>query len=110
TLDFETPHIRTAKRYDFCDVLVVGAGPSGLAAALSAAEAGARVVLVDENQRGGGSGLYQLGASAERRLATRRLLDRVRTHPRIRLMEGTCAAAYYADQWVPLVDAEKLTK
>ena len=69
TLDFETPHIRTAKRYDFCDVLVVGAGPSGLAAALSAAEAGARVVLVDENQRGGGSGLYQLGASAARRLA-----------------------------------------
>ena len=110
TLDFETPHIRTAKRYDFCDVLVVGAGPSGLAAALSAAEAGARVVLVDENQRGGGSGLYQLGASAERRLTTRRLLDRVRTHPRIRLMEGTYAAAYYADQWVPLVDAEKLTK
>jgi sarcosine oxidase subunit alpha len=110
TLDFETPHIRTAKRYDFCDVLVVGAGPSGLAAALSAAEAGARVVLVDENQRGGWQ--RPVPARRQRRAAAhhRRLLDRVRTHPRIRLMEGTYAAAYNADQWVPLVDAEKLTK
>ena len=29
-LDLATPHIRTAKRYDFCDVLIIGAGPSGL--------------------------------------------------------------------------------
>jgi len=110
TLDFSTPHIRTAKRYDFCDVLVVGAGPSGLAAALAAAEAGAKVALVDENRRAGGSGLYQLGGSAERRLATRRLLDRAGAHPNVRLFEGTYAAAYYADQWVPLVDGDKLTK
>ncbi|MCP2936162.1 FAD-dependent oxidoreductase, partial [Salmonella enterica subsp. enterica serovar Typhimurium] len=48
-VDFSTPHIRTAKRYDFCDVLVIGAGPSGLSAALSAADAGARVVICDEN-------------------------------------------------------------
>ena len=30
----------TAKRYDFCDVLVIGAGPTGLAAAIAAAKAG----------------------------------------------------------------------
>ena len=47
---------RTPKRYAFCDVLVIGAGPSGLAAALSAADAGARVLLVDENARAGGCG------------------------------------------------------
>lgn len=110
TIDFDTPHVRTAKRYDFCDVLVIGAGPSGIAAALAAAESGARVALVDENRRAGGSGLFQLGASAERRLATRRLLDRAATHPNIRLIENTYAAAYYADQWVPLVDGDKLTK
>lgn len=110
TLDFDTPHVRTAKRYDFCDVLVIGAGPSGLAAALAAADAGARVALVDENRHAGGSGLFQLGGSAERRLATRRLLDRVRAHPKVRLFEGTYAAAYYADQWVPLIDAERMTK
>lgn len=29
-VDFSTPRLRTPKRYGFCDVLVVGAGPSGL--------------------------------------------------------------------------------
>jgi sarcosine oxidase subunit alpha len=39
----------------FCDVLVVGAGPAGLAAALAAVRAGARVVLVEQDVRLGGS-------------------------------------------------------
>lgn len=38
----------------FCDVLVVGAGPCGLMAALSAARAGARVILADEDFLMGG--------------------------------------------------------
>ena len=40
--------------YAHCDVLVVGAGPAGLAAALAAARAGARVMLVDEQVEAGG--------------------------------------------------------
>ncbi|MDX1711620.1 MAG: sarcosine oxidase subunit alpha family protein, partial [Rhodovibrionaceae bacterium] len=46
-------------RYDqtnaHCDVLVVGAGPAGLAAALAAARSGARVILADEQPEAGGS-------------------------------------------------------
>ncbi|MDM3871383.1 sarcosine oxidase subunit alpha [Porticoccus sp. W117] len=38
-----------------CDVLVVGAGPAGLAAASAAARAGARVIIADEQQEFGGS-------------------------------------------------------
>ncbi len=38
----------------FCDVLVIGAGPTGLSAALAAARSGARVILADEDFRLGG--------------------------------------------------------
>ncbi|EKV27033.1 Sarcosine oxidase alpha subunit [Caenispirillum salinarum AK4] len=37
-----------------CDVLVVGGGPAGIAAAREAAKSGARVVLADEQERFGG--------------------------------------------------------
>lgn len=43
------------KRHAHCDVLVVGAGPAGLAAARAAANGGARVVLIDERASVGGS-------------------------------------------------------
>ena len=38
----------------FCDVLVVGSGATGLMAALTAAEAGARVIVADEQSQFGG--------------------------------------------------------
>ncbi len=38
-----------------CDVLIVGAGPAGLAAALSLANSGARVLLVEQDHEAGGS-------------------------------------------------------
>ena len=46
---------RYSQRAAFCDVLVVGAGRSGLTAALEAAEAGKRVMLVEQDAVLGGS-------------------------------------------------------
>ena len=43
-----------AKRHAHCDLLVAGAGPAGLAAALVAGAAGARVIIADENTSLGG--------------------------------------------------------
>jgi sarcosine oxidase subunit alpha len=40
---------RFSHRAAFCDVLVVGAGPAGLSAALEAAEAGKQVILVEQD-------------------------------------------------------------
>ncbi|MGF6598074.1 sarcosine oxidase subunit alpha [Paraburkholderia sp. GAS448] len=55
----KAPEVRDADRYDkcfaHCDVLVVGAGPTGLAAAHAAAASGARVILVDDQRELGGS-------------------------------------------------------
>lgn len=45
----ETDPDRFSQRAAFCDVLVVGAGPAGLSAALEAAEAGKRVILVEQD-------------------------------------------------------------
>ncbi len=42
------------KKYVHTDVLVVGAGPAGLAAAAAAADSGARVLLVDDQPEPGG--------------------------------------------------------
>jgi heterotetrameric sarcosine oxidase alpha subunit len=42
------------KAWATCDLLVIGAGPSGLMAALTAARAGADVILADEDFRMGG--------------------------------------------------------
>jgi len=52
------------KMHAHCDVLVVGAGPAGLSAALAAGRSGARVMLLDEQSEPGGS-----------LLGTRELLD-----------------------------------
>ncbi|MGY2487953.1 sarcosine oxidase subunit alpha family protein [Cupriavidus sp. CP313] len=55
----KAPDMRDADRYDkcyaHCDVLVVGGGPTGLAAAHAAAVSGARVILVDDQCELGGS-------------------------------------------------------
>ncbi len=88
----------TPKRYGFCDVLVIGGGPSGLSAALAAAQAGAQVALVDESLRLGGNG------------ASPALVRAVHESASITLFPATVAAGYYADHWVALAQQARLTK
>jgi sarcosine oxidase subunit alpha len=109
-LDPSTPRLRTPKRYDYCDVLVIGAGPSGLAAAIAAGATGARVVVVDENARAGGSLGYQRGAGDVALTTFRSLEARLATLPNVSVRTATQAAGYYADHWIPLVEGGHITK
>lgn len=98
-----------ASRYLHCDVLVVGGGPTGLAAAHSAAVAGAKVVLVDENAEMGGAILsdpdVQIdGAGSWTWLASR--LAELRALG-VRVMTRTTAIGYYHQNMIGMV--EKLT-
>jgi sarcosine oxidase subunit alpha len=47
------------KSYAHCDLLVIGSGPTGLMAALTAGRAGTRVILADEGSTLGGSLLFE---------------------------------------------------
>ena len=46
---------RYEHKYEYCDILIAGSGPSGLSSALSAAKNGARVILAEDKARFGGS-------------------------------------------------------
>ena len=46
---------RYEHKYEYCDLLITGSGPSGLASAYAAAQNGARVILAEDKPRFGGS-------------------------------------------------------
>lgn len=100
----------TPKAYDFCDVAVIGAGPAGLAAAISAGETGASVLVIDENARPGGSLGYQHRSDSSAPSRLDELLARVKSMPNVRLKVATEVSGYYADHWLALTDATRLTK
>jgi sarcosine oxidase, subunit alpha len=104
-INAKNPIRHTPKDYAFCDVLVIGAGPAGLSAAVAAAEAGAKVMVVDENPHPGGSLNYQHGgAHLDALLEKMAALDNIEYRP------NTMATSHDADNWIALVDAERLTK
>lgn len=96
---------RYAARFAHVDVLVVGAGPAGLAAALAAARSGASVMLVDEQAELGGSLLSEPGVQVEGRPAWTWLataLAELGQFPNVRLLPRTTAIGYYHQNLVGL--------
>lgn len=98
-----------ASRNLHCDVLIVGGGPAGLAAARAAAVEGLRVVLVDENAEAGGTLLSEPHLQIEGRPAWDWLADELAALKAlgVRIMTRTTAIGYYHQNLVGLV--EKLT-
>jgi sarcosine oxidase, subunit alpha len=101
---------RYAQRYAHCDVLVVGAGPAGLAAALAAADSGARVILCDETAEFGGSLLADPAARIDGQDAlawVRQSVASLGNNKRVTLLERTTAFGYFPHNLIGL--SERLT-
>ena len=100
---------RYAHRYGHCDVLVVGGGPTGLAAARAAAEEGARVIVCDEQAELGGSLLDRRDATVDDKPGASWLNETVTAlrEKGARLLSRTTAFGYFADNFLGLV--ERLT-
>ena len=100
---------RYDKMHAHCDVLVVGAGPAGIAAALEAGRAGARVIVVDEQQEPGGSLLSsrQLVGDAFAAEWLASALAELRGMDEVRLLSRSTAFGYYDHNFVAVL--ERLT-
>ena len=74
--------------HEHCDLLIVGAGPAGMAAALAAAPAGLAITLVDDNIHPGGQ-IWRDGPGVALPPLARAHRDALQRHPNIRLLCGT---------------------
>src|SRR6185312_7625598 len=96
-----------AARYAHCDVLVVGAGVAGLAAALAGAETGARVILCDEQVDAGGALRYESGTTVDGQPGwewARATVAKLAAMANVRVLTRTTAFGYYAQNFVGLVE------
>jgi len=94
---------RYGTRHAFADVLVIGAGPAGLAAGLVAARAGARVVIAEQDSLAGGSLLLEAITSPAE--AWRRNLEaELESLPNVTILRRTTALGVYDGGTVALVE------
>ncbi|QNP68099.1 (2Fe-2S)-binding protein [Streptomyces roseirectus] len=92
-LDLGTDPSVYDKKYAHTDVLVVGAGPAGLAAAAAASDSGARVILIDDQPEPGGSLL-------DRAAWVTGLRARLDAAPDTVVLQRTTAFGAYDDHYV----------
>ncbi|WP_240651456.1 MULTISPECIES: FAD/NAD(P)-binding oxidoreductase [unclassified Variovorax] len=94
---------------EHCDVLVIGAGPAGMAAAVAAAPSGASIVVIDDNPAPGGQ-IWRDGPGAKLPPAARKWRDALERHANIRVRSGTRVVAVPSPGELLLEDAERATR
>jgi sarcosine oxidase subunit alpha len=100
---YERDPDRYETRHEFADVLIVGSGPAGLAAALAAGRSGARTVLAEQDFLAGGS---LLAEAAEGSFETwrARCLAELAALPNVSLRLRTTALGLYDGNTVALLE------
>ncbi len=111
-VDIDAAPGRFDKQYGFFDVVVVGAGPAGLAAAAAAGGAGARTLLVDDQPEiGGALGYARMDAGGTASAAARAVLaEAVAATPHLTVMIDATCKGWFADHWLSIVQGNRLHK
>lgn len=109
-LDFKPEYYD--KAYLFTDVAVIGAGPAGLQAALSAAEAGAKVLLIEQDKILGGSLNYaRFDITGKKSVELRQdLIRAVDSHQNITVMKQAVCNAWFTDHYLPVIQGKRMYK
>ncbi|WP_439502111.1 sarcosine oxidase subunit alpha [Aminobacter ciceronei] len=93
--------------YAHCEVLVLGGGAAGLAAALAAAETGVRVIICDEQAEFGGALRYEKGAVIDSQDGwswAQAVVAKLAAMDNVTVLSRTTAFGYYAQNFVGLVE------
>ncbi|EMR47138.1 TPA: (2Fe-2S)-binding protein [Pseudomonas putida] len=100
------------KAYLFADLAVVGAGPAGLQAALTAADAGAQVLLIEQQPILGGSLTYaRFDVENNRADSLRReLINAVEGHANIQVLKKATCNAWFTDNYLPVIQGKRMYK
>jgi len=88
------------------DLLIIGSGPAGMAAALAAAPSGARIAVLDDNPAPGGQ-IWRDGPQARLPEKARRLRQALAAQRNIQLFSGTRVVAVAGPRRLLLEDAER---
>jgi sarcosine oxidase subunit alpha len=96
---------RYAQCYAHCELLIIGAGPAGIAAALTAADSGARIILCDEQAELGGTLLSDAAMTIDGKNTGAWLeaaLAKLAANPRVTLLARTTAFGYFPHNFIGL--------
>ncbi len=95
-VDLDAPSGYFDKRYAHPDVVVAGGGPSGLAAAIDAARAGAKVMLVEHTHHLGGHLLW--GSDGDRAVLAQLLTELAEAD--VEVLVDSTVTGRYEDNWI----------
>ncbi|RON31424.1 FAD/NAD(P)-binding oxidoreductase [Pseudomonas brassicacearum] len=91
---------------EYADLLIIGAGPAGMAAALAAAPSGAHIVLLDDNPLPGGQ-IWRDGPQAKLPNPARQMRERLEACSNIRRHSGTRVIACAGPKQLLVEDADR---